>query len=629
MYRLTLKLTPFYLSAIIGLVLGILNPLVTVQVAAAEIPVISQGNNEILTYHHAPMGLTFSYPSDWKLETLSSVPLLPEPEYLPEGYSAEEDMEGRRTFGNKITLYPPGWEKELLDLVYIFISSNRVSASGDLLTVVTLQNELASVDSGLAKSTDVIVTQPTFDGVDAVVGVSAKNADMHSESIWLAKDGLIFGIATASQHPTIIASIHEIAATFQFDGTTSTLFEKYKKYTTDADTLRIAIEASRPKPAPDCDIVCQDQIYLEQGPSLNYSTQSTTQSMQQSTVPFAALTVSGNQKALPSSWPSPVIPPTLSSPAWPGNCGSPLHIGNSEYSLDIGALQYTNVYAVADGIVTKRMEWDNTTQGYGNHVVVKSSPINIAAETREYYHAYAHLDSIAPGIVLNQWVVRGAKIGEVGSTGANAVHLHFHIRDGANNPVDATPLLGFSPTLQYPGAPYVNVVCGSVDYAEKSPVIIESVGFTARLHQGSNGYSWICINPAGATVECYMYGNPNAGGGFDPLDTNVAPQLNYGNVYVYQFQNPTTYYVWTCGHAASGGDDTIYVQAGNRKVLIAQSPWTWLHQQFPSGQPTLSLNAGAQTIRVWMREDGARFGRILLARSPTYNPNGIIKCGGY
>jgi len=215
---------------------------------------------DLLSFHHPPFGLTLAYPADWRLETLDSVKLPPTPEYLPPGYSAQEDTEGYQTIRNRITLYPPSFAKNPNDAVSIFINFYRISPSGDLSTVVALQNQLDHAGFP-PDATKITVAQQTIAGVDDSVVVSYKDQLAQSETIWLAKDGLIYGVSTFSANSTIIAMLHKIVATIQFDGTTKALYEKYQKYlaNADADALRKSIEATKPKPPLDCDIVCRDE----------------------------------------------------------------------------------------------------------------------------------------------------------------------------------------------------------------------------------------------------------------------------------------------------------------------------------------------------------------------------------
>jgi hypothetical protein len=215
--------------------------------------------HRIFKPYHAPFRLTLSYPSDWRSETLDTITPPLTPEYLPEGYSREEDTEGYKTVRNRITLHPPTFRDNPLDEIYIFINYYYTSPAGDLSAIVQLQNEVKATGNPFAESMLITVTRQTLPGVDDVVVMSSAHQLGHSETIWLAKDGLVYGVVTFSDNPSVIAAMHEIVATFQFDDSIGELFEAYKKYLDDADGLRESIEAIKPKPQPECDIVCQDE----------------------------------------------------------------------------------------------------------------------------------------------------------------------------------------------------------------------------------------------------------------------------------------------------------------------------------------------------------------------------------
>ncbi|MDE6242494.1 MAG: M23 family metallopeptidase, partial [Muribaculaceae bacterium] len=101
--------------------------------------------------------------------------------------------------------------------------------------------------------------------------------------------------------------------------------------------------------------------------------------------------------------------------------------------LDFAALSGTPVYATADGVV-KAAE---RAGGYGNKIDIDHG--------FNYLTRYGHLSKI--DVVPGQRVMRGDKIGEVGSTGkSTGPHLHYEVRfkDEPQNPVnyyffDVTP----------------------------------------------------------------------------------------------------------------------------------------------------------------------------------------------
>lgn len=93
--------------------------------------------------------------------------------------------------------------------------------------------------------------------------------------------------------------------------------------------------------------------------------------------------------------------------------------------LDFAAPQGTPVYATADGVVKTA----GRAGSYGNRIDIDHG--------YNYVTRYAHLSKI--DVVDGQRVVRGDKIGEVGSTGkSTGPHLHYEVRfrDEPQNPVN-------------------------------------------------------------------------------------------------------------------------------------------------------------------------------------------------
>ncbi len=95
--------------------------------------------------------------------------------------------------------------------------------------------------------------------------------------------------------------------------------------------------------------------------------------------------------------------------------------------IDIGAPTGRAVHAAYKGTV-RYIGYD--AGGYGNY-------IDISHDNQTYWTRYAHLSRVV--VSRGQWVTRGQKVGEVGSTGASSgPHLHFEVRKGDNR--WATPL---------------------------------------------------------------------------------------------------------------------------------------------------------------------------------------------
>lgn len=98
----------------------------------------------------------------------------------------------------------------------------------------------------------------------------------------------------------------------------------------------------------------------------------------------------------------------------------------SHPAVDIKLPWGTDIYAIANGVVTKAA---NQESGFGKHIVIQHNNVPSAdSESRKetLYSAYAHLSSMT--ISEGDVVVKGQKIGEVGSSGtSSAAHLHFQI----------------------------------------------------------------------------------------------------------------------------------------------------------------------------------------------------------
>ncbi len=108
--------------------------------------------------------------------------------------------------------------------------------------------------------------------------------------------------------------------------------------------------------------------------------------------------------------------------------------------VDIGADEGTPVYAVEDGVLTRRLTDLGSAAGLGW----------ILLGTSDTQYRYYHLFDFAEGLEEGSRVERGDVIGSVGSTGnahPTGWHLHFEVRPGPQpergsaTPVDPLPLL--------------------------------------------------------------------------------------------------------------------------------------------------------------------------------------------
>jgi hypothetical protein len=115
---------------------------------------------------------------------------------------------------------------------------------------------------------------------------------------------------------------------------------------------------------------------------------------------------------------------------WPvagGKISAYMGDGRGHKGLDISAPYGTNIYAAAQGTVTRA---GNKGDGYGICVFITNADGNVTV--------YGHMSSLAD-IAVGDTVVAGQLIGYVGSTGnSTGNHLHFEVRsNGAyKNPLD-------------------------------------------------------------------------------------------------------------------------------------------------------------------------------------------------
>ncbi len=96
------------------------------------------------------------------------------------------------------------------------------------------------------------------------------------------------------------------------------------------------------------------------------------------------------------------------------------------YGIDFAAPKGTEVYATADGVITR---CDEKVRGYGMHIRIDHG--------NDYETVYAHLSEYL--VYVGKKVTRGEVIGFVGNTGKSLVsHLHYEVyyKDEAVNPVN-------------------------------------------------------------------------------------------------------------------------------------------------------------------------------------------------
>jgi murein DD-endopeptidase MepM/ murein hydrolase activator NlpD len=153
-----------------------------------------------------------------------------------------------------------------------------------------------------------------------------------------------------------------------------------------------------------------------------------------SLVSGTAASRSVSPRSAASTWSSGMEALPMRGPCWfSDDWGDPRGGGRRHEGTDLFAKPRSYVYAVADGILTRRA-WDQPGLRSGNAWWLT------AADGTYYF--YAHLADFAPGLSVGSRVVAGEIIGFMGNTGNSAFpHLHFEIHPNGGGAVNPYPLL--------------------------------------------------------------------------------------------------------------------------------------------------------------------------------------------
>ncbi len=573
-----------------------------------------QDETQWKTYNSESLGLTFDYPANWDLKAVNENPSV-------------------GNYGFLLQLTSPLGER-----VEIGLLDYELSEDGNLKAWFDVYNGIMGlVGSGAPRQVS-ILKQDVVKGHQLMHVLISTDAEGFTESIYISHGNLVYVIIAYSEESSHV--LEHIASTLHFsEGSPKTLNKLYniqKHWPTLAevyDSLAATFDQS-------IDIVERDRVASNNistepphplRPEFIEAERGYQKWLGQNSNGalffgdhYTAMSPQGvpgsNRKALPSNWWSPIH---VYSGQKSVGCASPKHTGRATYAIDIqGVGSTTATYAAQAGTVVYS---GLATNGYGNLIIINTTTY-VAGQSRTYTHAYAHLShrDVSSGVSA----YRGQQIGITGNTGdSEGAHLHFHARIG-DDPVDLSPLVGFTPNMNYP----MQGVCGSVISRTSSPIIIEPVMFTER-YQPRQGHYWFCYTGEN-TTECHMDGVPNNGAGWDPLVSWQSPELRYNNVHV---PSSGTYYIWVCGRGGTPNDDSLHMgynggaqTTSDRITGYHPNYWKWDSVTMDWGaRPSLWMNSGEMTANIWMREDGMRIDRILMTKNWSYNPTGSIRCGGY
>lgn len=91
------------------------------------------------------------------------------------------------------------------------------------------------------------------------------------------------------------------------------------------------------------------------------------------------------------------------------------HLGE-DYGGPVGA----SILAAGNGVVVQAVK-SNSTTGFGNYIILEHTLPNLT----KIYTLYAHLSTVS--VSIGQEITIGSKIGVIGNTGTDGIHLHFEV----------------------------------------------------------------------------------------------------------------------------------------------------------------------------------------------------------
>jgi hypothetical protein len=162
-------------------------------------------------------------------------------------------------------------------------------------------------------------------------------------------------------------------------------------------------------------------------------------------------------------------------------------------------------------------------------------------------------------------------------------------------------------------------------------VVIEAERYFSN-HEGSGaaeGFAWCDLTDSRTGDVNYVQALPDDGNYIDANIESDSPHLSYQ----IDFNTPgpnTTYYLWVKGKAVNSDSNSLHYglegvsvssEDSNALQLIVSDVFTWVSETNDGARPIVIIpSADIYTLDIWMREDGAKIDRILLATDAGYDP---------
>lgn len=160
-------------------------------------------------------------------------------------------------------------------------------------------------------------------------------------------------------------------------------------------------------------------------------------------------------------------------------------------------------------------------------------------------------------------------------------------------------------------------------------------------------FGWYCqTSDTGYKNKCYMRASPNNGLGYASNEgyTTYSPRMNYW--VAFPQTGGTTWYVWVRGRGCGYNNDSIHVGLWEQQTPTAEdmtgwdtcssgvNGYVWKRIRVNSSNAyivaaTDNTNGAFKRLNVWMREDGMRVDRVILAQNASYDPTNDAWANGY
>lgn len=160
-------------------------------------------------------------------------------------------------------------------------------------------------------------------------------------------------------------------------------------------------------------------------------------------------------------------------------------------------------------------------------------------------------------------------------------------------------------------------------YQEQNGLVVIEAENAMRFTERS-GYGWKPqTDVSGFAGGSFVRAEPELKSGVGDPYSAYSPSLEYA----INFSTPGRYYVWVRAFANDTGANSLHLGWNGSEISTGHNlswsdigVWTWT-RRVESGTAQVTVEAaGAYTLNVWMREDGARLDRIILTTDPNYTP---------